>query len=204
MTACYGVALAADNFPAITTTDGKTYAHITDQRTDPDGLYIEYTTPGNGMGSAKIKFNRLSADLQKQYGYDADAAKKYEDGAYKAQMDFQAWADKQDAASQKARDDAAARDLQEETLMAQMPRQYPVAAGQDNAGSGVYIYSGGWPYGAFGRRAPLNSWTGSTFKGTLPADRLFTPMGYNPTKTQAASATPRTGRNFSAESEHQR
>ena len=52
------VSLAADNFPALTTTDGKTYDHISVQRADPDGLYIEYTLPGNGVGSAKVKFTR--------------------------------------------------------------------------------------------------------------------------------------------------
>ena len=52
------VSLAADTFPALSTTDGKTYDHISVQRADPDGLYIEYTLPGNGVGSAKVKFTR--------------------------------------------------------------------------------------------------------------------------------------------------
>ncbi len=198
MTAACGVAVAADTFPAITTTDGKTYDHITAQRADPDGLYIEYTLSGNGMGSAKVKFSRLSADLQKQYGYDADASKKYEDDAYKAALDFQAWAEKQDAAAQKARADAAARELQEETLMAQMAQRFPVPAQQATMGlepyGGGYPYGGAWPYGIYGRFAPANSWTGSTFRGLLPQDRLFTPLGFQPTKTQVVSATPRIGK----------
>jgi hypothetical protein len=66
MLAAGRLAMATDTFPAITTTDGKTYDHITAQRTDPDGLYIEYAPGGKGMGGAKLKFNRLSADLQKQ------------------------------------------------------------------------------------------------------------------------------------------
>jgi hypothetical protein len=207
MTTAGGLAVATDIFPAIATTDGKTYDHITAQRTDPDGLYIEYTLPGNGMGSAKLKFSRLSADLQKQYGYDADAAKKYEDDAYRATLDFQAWAEKQDAASQKARADAAAREFQLDAIMAQSSQQSPGPAGQAAADlapyGGGYPYLGGWAYGAYGRRASLNSWTGSTFKGLLPADRLFTPLGYSPTKTQAVPATPRIGRNPGPASQHQ-
>jgi hypothetical protein len=194
--AASSVAVAANTFPAITTTDGKTYDHITAQRTDPDGLYIEYTLPGNGLGCAKLKFNRLSADLQKEYGYDAEAAKKYEDENYKASLAFQAWADHQEAARQKARADDDARELQEEVMMARLAPRYGVPAAQ--ASSDVSSpYDGGWSYGgygaygAYGRRAPLNSWTGSTFRGSVPQDRLFTPLGFSPTKTKVEPAAPR-------------
>jgi hypothetical protein len=62
----------------LSTTDGATYTGITTQRIEPDGLYIEYTLPGGGLGMSKIKFDRLSRVQQKQYGFDADAARDYE------------------------------------------------------------------------------------------------------------------------------
>ena len=91
------VAMAYDTFTDITKTDGKTYDNITDQLADPDGLYIDYAAPGKGFGSAKIKFTRLPTDLQKHYGYDADAAKKYEDDSNKATQAFDSWADQHPA-----------------------------------------------------------------------------------------------------------
>ena len=199
-----GSALAADNFPAITTTDGKTYDHITAERADPDGLYIEFTPAGKGMGVAKLKFSRLSADLQKQFGYDADAAKKYEDDNYKASLAFLTWADQQDALRQKARAEAAARDFQIETILAQ---RAPIAADQAPSADYGNDTGGGWGYGAtwpYGRPAGPNSWTGSTFRGTVPADRLFTPLGFSPNKTQVSPATPRSGANLGTSSERQR
>jgi hypothetical protein len=202
LTAACRVALAADTMPAITTTDGKTYDHITAQRVDPDGLYIEYAPGGKGMGCAKLKFNRLSPDMQKEYGYDADAAKKYEDDTYKATLAFQSWAEQQDAAGQKARADAAARDLQEETIL---PQPIPVAA--DQAPADYANYGGGWYYGGalrYGRQARRNTWTGAAFQGAVPQDRLVTPQGFSPTRTQFFSATPRAGQNFGTASARQR
>lgn len=187
------VALAVDTLPSITTTDGKTYEHITELRTDPDGLYVEYAPGGKGIGSAKIKFSRLSADLQKQYGYDADAARKYEDATYKANQAFQTWADKQQAAAEKARADAAARDFQEEMALAQRPP----AASQSPAATDTQSYDNGMPYTyygggyAVGVRAPRHAWTGTTFQGLVPQDQLFTPLGFSPTKTQFIPSTPR-------------
>jgi hypothetical protein len=199
------VAIATDVFPAITTMDGKTYDHITAQRADPDGLYIEYAPGGKGMGCAKLKFSRLSNDLQKQYGYDADAAKKYEADTYKATLTFQTWADQQEAARQKARADAAARELQEEAILAQ---QVPAPVAQTSTDSGNYgggwYYGGGLPFGMAGRGNRLNHFTGSTFRGTVPFDQLFTPLGFSPTKTQALPAAPRSGQNGGGSSERQR
>jgi hypothetical protein len=192
-----GIAAAADTGPTtITTTDGRTYDHITDLRVDPDGVYIDYMPGGKGLGSAKIKFTRLSPELQKQYGYDADAAKKYEDDQNKANQSFQAWADKQAAAAQKAREDQAERDHQVEMTLAQrMPIAPPPVmdtGGYDNTipyNGGYYYYGGGgYPYG---RPAPRNAFTGTTFTGNLPADRLFTPIGFSPNKLTVIPATPR-------------
>jgi hypothetical protein len=197
MAAGVRLAMATDTFPAITTMDGKTYDHITAQRADPDGLYIEYAPGGKGMGSAKLKFNRLSADLQKQYGYDADAARKYEDETYKATLTFQTWADQQEAAHQKALADAAARELQEETILAQrMPvPTAPTPVDPGTYGGGSSYYDGGWSYGSVGSFNRPNHFTGSTFRGNVPFDQLYTPLGFSPTKTQVLPATPRNGQN---------
>jgi hypothetical protein len=73
---------------SLSTTDGVTYNNITTQRVDPDGLYIEYTLPGGGLGMSKVKFSRLSTDLQKQFGFDAAKAHEYEVQVAKATEDF--------------------------------------------------------------------------------------------------------------------
>jgi hypothetical protein len=192
------VAAAADAYPPITTTDGKTYDHITDLRADPDGLYIDYMPGGKGMGSAKIKFTRLSADLQKQYGYDADAAKKYEDDQSKANLTFQAWADKQEAAAQKAREDQTARDHQVEMLLAQRMPVAPPPVMDNGSYDGTMPYDGGYYYGGGGGGIPVfpaarRAFTGTTFTGTLPASQLFTPLGFNPNQQTVIPATPRGG-----------
>lgn len=73
---------------SLTTIDGVTYNNITTQRVDPDGLYIEYATSNGGVGMSKVKFSRLSADQQKQFGFDATKAHNYEVQVAKANEDF--------------------------------------------------------------------------------------------------------------------
>ena len=73
---------------SLSTTDGITYNNITTQRADPDGVYIEYTLPGGGLGMSKIKFSRLSSDQQKQFGYDANKSRDFEAKVAKAEEDF--------------------------------------------------------------------------------------------------------------------
>jgi hypothetical protein len=72
----------------LSTTDGATYNNITSRRVEPDGLYVEYTPSGGGLGMAKIKFARLSPEQQKEYGYDADKAKDFETRVAKANDDW--------------------------------------------------------------------------------------------------------------------
>ena len=84
----------------LSTTDGVTYNHITAQRVEPDGLYIEYTLPNGGIGMSKVKFSRLSADQQKQFGYDAAKAKDYEAGVAKANEEFRQQCVRQEQAAQ--------------------------------------------------------------------------------------------------------
>ncbi|HTA31310.1 MAG TPA: hypothetical protein VK731_12540 [Candidatus Cybelea sp.] len=83
----FGFCLQA-NCSTLTTTDGATYNNITAQRVDPDGLYIEYTTAGGGLGMSKVKFSRLSSDQQKQFGFDPAKAREYEASVAKATDDF--------------------------------------------------------------------------------------------------------------------
>jgi len=72
----------------LSTADGTTYNNISQQRVDPDGLYIEYTLPNGGVGMSKVKFSRLSRDQQKEFGFDASKAKDYETKVAKANEDF--------------------------------------------------------------------------------------------------------------------
>jgi hypothetical protein len=71
----------------LSTVDGAIYTGITMQRVDPDGLYIEYTLPGGGIGVSKVKFHRLSRAQKKQFGYDANKASDYEEQVAQANQD---------------------------------------------------------------------------------------------------------------------
>ena len=183
-----GVLRASAVVPSsVTTTDGTTYNHITSLRADPDGLYIEYSPDGNGLASVKVKFSRLSADLQKQYGYDANAAKQYEEGSYKAAQAYDTWLDQRDAVRQKAQADAAELELRRETILAQ---SYGLSQQSGAQPAGAYsspgYYAGyGYPFVP----APRNVWTGVTYEGSVPMG-MFTPIGYQPTRLQAIPATP--------------
>lgn len=135
---------------SLVTTDGARYDNITFKRADPDGLYIEYTLPDNGMGLAKVKFNRLSADEQKQFGYDATKAKDYEAAVAKANDDWRANSAKieSEARTIKAQQDAEA--AQEESVqtqrilaMAQL-KQAEAELARANGGVG---YGGGYDEG---------------------------------------------------------
>jgi len=195
LAACAGTAFAAES--SLTTTDGRTYDRISSLRADPDGLYIEYTTPRGGLGSAKVKFTRLSADQQKQYGYNADAAQKYEEGAARAVQTYQAFAKEQDEARQKAVADREARELQEETLATQREvaaAQREMAAAQTAqaaAAMSSYAPDSGYGYGyGFAFPASSRTFTGESYQGNVPYGTLFTPLGFQPAKPQFTSATP--------------
>jgi len=101
---------------SLSTTDGTTYDDITSKRADPDGLVINYTLPEGGIGMAKVKFSRLPADVQKQYGYDATKAKEYETQSAKASQDWCAEMDKlaKESLARKAEQETLAN--QQETI----------------------------------------------------------------------------------------
>jgi len=66
-------------FPGrITTLDGKTYEKATLERVDPDGLLVAFAPVERGLGSAKLKFRNLPAELRERCGYDPDRALDYE------------------------------------------------------------------------------------------------------------------------------
>lgn len=100
----------------LSTTDGATYDNITMKRAEPDGLYIEYTPASGGLGMSKIKFSRLSADQQKQYGYDAKKAAEFEANIAKATEAWRQECARSEQASKAERQAQEARDQQQEQV----------------------------------------------------------------------------------------
>ena len=60
----------ADDFKTV---NGKEYKNAAVTRVEPDGIVIKF----HG-GIVKLQFAELPADVQKKYGYDPVAAKRYE------------------------------------------------------------------------------------------------------------------------------
>ncbi len=54
------------------TLDGKSYTQVTIRKVEPDGLSILHES-----GTAKVSFEKLSKEIQKQYGYDPEKAKQH-------------------------------------------------------------------------------------------------------------------------------
>ena len=153
---------------SLATTDGTTYNNITEERVDPDGLYIEYTLPNGGVGMSKVKFSRLSRDEQKQFGFDAGKAKDYEAKVAKANEDF-----RQEClhAEQAAQTQIVARqtraDQEEKTFndrliaLAQLKAaEADLARATANANAGGYGWSGGDGFAVQTLRHPVS---GTTF-----------------------------------------
>lgn len=85
--------------PKITTTDGQTYNDVRLLRILVDGLVIEYSPASGGTGLAKLKFEKLSESLQKQFGYDQKKVADYE----KKQVDAMSESSKKQAQKQNTR-----------------------------------------------------------------------------------------------------
>jgi len=70
----FPVLLAAeeDKMDQLVTVDGKTYDAVTIRKVEPDGLSILHAA-----GTAKVPFEKLSADLQTKYGYNKEAAAEH-------------------------------------------------------------------------------------------------------------------------------
>ena len=62
----------------ITTTDGVTYKSVVISKIQPNGLVVEFSQQGGGIGMATLKFEILSPDLQQKYGYDPQRAVVYQ------------------------------------------------------------------------------------------------------------------------------
>jgi hypothetical protein len=65
---CASIALADD----FKTVDGKEYKNVKVSRVEPDGIVITFSG-----GIVKLPFSELSPDVQKNYGYDSQAAATY-------------------------------------------------------------------------------------------------------------------------------
>lgn len=74
----------------LVTVDGKSYDAVTIRKVEPDGLSILHAA-----GTAKVPFEKLSADLQTKYGYNKEAAAEHRKQLAEAQR-------LQDKAEQKA------------------------------------------------------------------------------------------------------
>ncbi len=137
------------------TTDNHSYENVTTVRPDPDGLYIEYNLPGGGMGMAKIKYTRLTEELQKKYGYDPDKAREFETKVAKATEDWRQEAIRQEQAAQErikareAREDEQEKVANERILaMAQLKQAEAELA---RATGGYYSSGGGYSgWGGYG------------------------------------------------------
>lgn len=67
------------HFPTnLTTIDGKRFSGVLLRRFEPDGIVIDYTLDGGGIGLAKLKFKNLPEDFRKRWGYDAEKAVRFE------------------------------------------------------------------------------------------------------------------------------
>jgi hypothetical protein len=131
---------------SISTTDGMTYNNVTAQRVDPDGLYIEYSLPGGGVGMSKVKFSRLSPDLQKQFGYDAAKARDYEAKVAKATEDFRQESIRDEQIASAARQARAERE--EKAIVYHMPPPGQANAEESSPPMAPAYY--GESYGGYG------------------------------------------------------
>ncbi|HZV34748.1 MAG TPA: hypothetical protein VFB72_09275 [Verrucomicrobiae bacterium] len=155
--ALIALGLCASTFAdSLVTTDGTRYDNITSKRVDPDGLFIEYSLADGGIGMAKVKFTKLSADEQKQYGYDAAKAREYETAVAKANDDWRTNAEKMETEARTLRAQQDADAAQEESVKTQrilalaQLKQAEAELARANGGAGFGGYDeGGWGGGLF-------------------------------------------------------
>jgi hypothetical protein len=141
------------HFAQITSLDGKTYQDVVVQKVQPDGLLVEFKTPGRGFGTAKLKFRNLPEAVRAHYKYDAREAEAFEasqaqgESAWNAQ--YTAWAERKQAAvaEQAAREER----LRDQVRAAEAAR---LAAAEARAEAErpppapyPYGYGGGWGWG---------------------------------------------------------
>jgi hypothetical protein len=95
----------------ITTRAGIVYKNTKIARIDPSGLTISYSMAGGGLGITKITFDQLPPDLQKECGYDPQAAAEFQAGEKQAAAQ---WAAKMTADEKEGKIKIAEREKQEE------------------------------------------------------------------------------------------
>lgn len=94
----------------ITTRAGIVYKDTKIEKVDPSGLTVSYSMAGGGLGITKITFAQLPHDLQMEYGYDPQAAAKFQSGEKQAAAQ---WAAKMAADEQEGKIIKAEREKQE-------------------------------------------------------------------------------------------
>jgi len=62
----------------IRTASGAVYKSVQVEKAEPDGLTVSYIPSGGGIGIVKIKFDQLSDEWKKQYGFDPQKKLDYE------------------------------------------------------------------------------------------------------------------------------
>jgi hypothetical protein len=112
----------------ITTRAGKVYKNTKIERVDPSGITISYSMVGGGLGIAKITFDQLPTDLQRAYGYDAQAAAKFQSGEKQAAAQ---WGAKMAADEQESKIIIAEREKQEEAAAKQKAEEAKKAADEE-------------------------------------------------------------------------
>ena len=94
----------------IMTREGLVYKNIRIERVDPSGLTVSHAMAGGGVGLTKIAFAQLPHDLQVKYGYDPQAAAKFESDESQANAQ---WAARMAADEQAAKITIAEREQRE-------------------------------------------------------------------------------------------
>jgi hypothetical protein len=145
------VVILADLPTTITTTDGQTYQGVSLIRTEPDGFLVNYEPSKNSIGMAKIKFAKLSVELQKQAGYNPDKAREFEAAVTRANNSLAQESANWDAAARAERQSRQARedqmDLQRLSILAQLNQTQ--AAQEQTTGGNWDGTSLGGGYGVF-------------------------------------------------------
>lgn len=170
----------------ITTTDGRVYHDVTVIRTDPDGIFIDYTPDGGGLGMARLRFRNLPNDLQARYGYDAKSAADFEDRERHANADWVAQMNHDESLRRY-------RELAELhwALAGDASASYTVSLDADGKVS-AHGYTGNVPGYDYTWPSPGNGWgnIGAT-TGTQPSTpNSATPSGPGPGQAAAAGASP--------------
>jgi len=112
----------------ITTRAGIVYKNIKIERVDPSGLTVSFSMAAGGLGITKITFDQLPPDLQMKYGYDSQAAAKFQSGEKQAAAQ---WAAKMTADEKEGKIIIAEREKQEEVEARQKAEAAKKAADEE-------------------------------------------------------------------------